>query len=725
MAIIHREDWRSYPSAIPHYSTKNESFLKMVNLYIQMGVENHLWPLALIQPELEFIDPFSDKLSLDEMLMIKNECLYNPWYYFREIVRIPPASGNNPVKFRANRGNLSMLWCYFNNVDYVLIQPRQTGKSVSTDCLMVDLIYIMAMNTEISLITKDDGLRRTNVERLKKIRRLLPKYLVPIVKIDSDNQYELTCKSLGNKYITGVAQNSEFAANNLGRGSTTPTRHIDEGPFISFIGTTLPAALAAGTAAREEAELNHQPCGNIFTTTAGKKDDRDGKFMYDFVMGGALWSETYLDTGSKDVLKEMIYRHATGDKILINGTFNHRQLGYTDEWLYRAIAESGAKGDQANRDFFNIWTAGTQRSPLSVALNELIRSSEMDALHTSVSKDLYMTRWYLEEYYLDEFLNENDVVLSIDSSEAVGRDAIAMTFISTLDLGVVATGSYNETNIIRFANHLADLLIRYPKLTLVIEKKSTGQSIVDVLLILLPKYGIDPFKRIYNRLVEEMDNDRNIWDMLNTPMERRDFNFYDTIKNKFGFNTTAESRNLLYSTILQESAKNAGSLVRDKQLINEILGLVVKNDRIDHANSGHDDMVIAWLLGCWFITRSKNLSFYGIDSTRILSEVRNSNKEYTFEERMEINRQKEIKAEIQTLIEELANERDSIQISIYEHKLSHLTNQLVEVEGDANSVDELINRVKEARDASYQINQRRSSPSSFGSTHWSQANMYR
>ena len=31
----------------------------------------------------------------------------------------------------------------------------------------------------------------------------------------------------------------------------------------------------------------------------------------------------------------------------------------------------------------------------------------------------------------------NDVILSIDSSEAVGRDAIALTFISTLDLGLV------------------------------------------------------------------------------------------------------------------------------------------------------------------------------------------------------------------------------------------------------------------------------------------------
>ena len=69
-----------------------------------------------------------------------------------------------------------------------------------------------------------------------------------------------------------------------------------------------------------------------------------------------------------------------------------------------------------------------------------------------------MIKWYIEEYYLDEYLNTYPTVLSIDSSEAVGRDAIAMTLLSVTDLGVLATGSYNETNIIRYANFFSRLL---------------------------------------------------------------------------------------------------------------------------------------------------------------------------------------------------------------------------------------------------------------------------
>ena len=145
---------------------------------------------------------------------------------------------------------------------------------------MVDLIYILASNTEISLITKDDsGLRRTNVERLKKMLRL-PNYLVPLRKDDTDNQYELTCKTLSNKYTTAVAQNSEFVANNLGRGNSTLPDILTNHPLLVLLGFA-PATSSIGCRylQREEAELNNQPCGNIFTTTAGKKDDRD-KFMW-------------------------------------------------------------------------------------------------------------------------------------------------------------------------------------------------------------------------------------------------------------------------------------------------------------------------------------------------------------------------------------------------------------------------------------------------------------
>lgn len=56
--ILFLDDWKKYPRAIPHYSTKNESFLKMAQKLKVMGVDNHLFLLALHQPELERRRPF-------------------------------------------------------------------------------------------------------------------------------------------------------------------------------------------------------------------------------------------------------------------------------------------------------------------------------------------------------------------------------------------------------------------------------------------------------------------------------------------------------------------------------------------------------------------------------------------------------------------------------------------------------------------------------------------
>jgi len=470
--------------------------------------------------------------------------------------------------------------------------------------------------------------------------------------------------------------------------------------------------------------LNGQPCGNIFTTTAGKKDDRDGKFMYEFIHDGAYWVEKFLDAGDKARLKHLVMTKATGRKALINGTFSHRQLGKTDQWLMDAMAEAYAKGEVADRDFFNLWTSGTQRSPLSPELNDRIRNSQVEVIHTDISKDYYMFQWYLPEHQVKNYMDNFQTVLSVDSSEAVGRDAIALTLKDIRSLEVIGTASINETNILRFSHWLAEFLIKYQNCTMIIEKKSTGQSIIDTLLVLLPKYGIDPFKRIYNRLVEVMDTDTTAWNIINTPMDRRSFTFYDNIRNKFGFNTTADSRHTLYRTVLPESAKIAGHLVKDKQLINEILGLVVKNDRIDHASSGHDDMVISWLLGCWFLTHSRNLSFYGIETSQVLSNVRTYGRELTEEEERKIEDQKRIKAEVQVLLDKLTEEHDTIQSSIIEHRLQFLSSQLTDHEGEVNTIDELINQMRDVKDSQMQLAQRRNALNFNKGSHWSEANRY-
>ena len=83
-------------------------------------------------------------------------------------------------------------------------------------------------------------------------------------------------------------------ANKVGRGLTSPIFFVDEGPFQHHIDVALGAALTAGTAARKEAEEKGEPWGSVFTTTAGKRDEKEGRFFYKMLQESALWSERFL-----------------------------------------------------------------------------------------------------------------------------------------------------------------------------------------------------------------------------------------------------------------------------------------------------------------------------------------------------------------------------------------------------------------------------------------------
>lgn len=700
-------EWKRYPTATIHQNTRNRSFVELAAVYRKMGIKNHFFHLALIHPELANVDPHDQELTEDIKLKVSQECKYNVWYFLREVVRIPPAAGNVPIPFKANRGNIALTWLFLCNVDVALIQPRQTGKSVSTDALMTWLIFFGMNNSAIALITKDHSLRVTNVERLKKLRDLLPPYLVAHSKLDANNQIEITYKELGNVYNTKVAQNSETQANNVGRGNTVPVLHCDEGPFINLIGTTLPAALAAGTAAREEAERNGMPFGNIFTTTAGKKDDRDGKYMYNLINDGAVWTEKFFDCETRDDLHEMVRRNCRGHKMIVNCTFSHRQLGKSDEWLYEAIANAGGTPEQIDRDFFNIWTAGTQRSPLSVHLNEAIRHSEKDPEWIETSPEGFILRWYIPEAAMANRMQVGSYAIGLDTSEAVGRDDIALVMVDLADMSVVCAGNFNETSMLTFSNFLGWFMERYRRATLVIERKSTAISILANICYFLHSRGIDPFKRIFNWVVEDKYERIEDYRDIMQDMTRRGQYYYDTYVSSFGFVTGSGNRDALFGNNLQEAAKKAGNAVHDKVLSDQIRGLVVKNNRIDHINSGHDDSVVAWLLAHWFAANVRHLDYYGIDPKYVMSRVSDNAQRLSDEEIARREEQLVIKQEIEEICEELRTTLDPASQMQLELRLKVLFSRVENDGSMPSSVAELLANAQEKRRMSVRMSQAR------------------
>ncbi len=624
--ILFFKDWKKYPTAIPDISTKNESFIKYSKLLKHMGVKNHAFPLALHNPMLKGVDPHSTKLTNEQIAMIIKEAKSNPWYIFRELIKLPADASPEPMTFLASRGNISTYWLFFNHITSLLIQPRQTGKSVGTDSLMVSIINILSTYTKVHLLTKDDQLRGENVKRIKAIMDELPWYLRLRTKKDANNTEKITVNRLNNTYLTSVPQSSVKAAKNLGRGLTVAIHHIDEIAFIKNLEHTLGALLASSTAARDNAKRAGAPYGNIFTTTAGYLNTPEGAYAKAEIYDKSLrWTEKLYDCEDEDNLRETISKNTPDGEVQVLLEFNHRQLGKTDEWLAEKISNAKSKGENAEADFLNKWANGGSSAAISKEDMAKLVASRVNDPFTEVSNYGYITRWYIPRHeVLSGEIKKRKLVMGLDPSEAMGNDDLSMVIRDVVTGETVAAGNYNETNTMLFSKWLLEWIIEYPNMTVAIEKRSSGAAMVDHLLLMLPIKGIDPFKRLFNWVVDEAHVNPEYYKILNTPLDKRPSNIYDKYKKQFGFTTSASgraSRDKLYGGAFTASIAYTSDTARDGTLITQLTTLVKRNNRIDHAEGGHDDSVIAWLLAYWFLANAKNKHYYNIDSNRVLLTV--------------------------------------------------------------------------------------------------------
>ena len=113
------------------FGTMNRSFLQLAQDLKTLGIKNCYFMLEIKDPTLVNINPYAvDKdghttLTQDEIARVLLECKQNPWYYLREISRIPD-QGGTAVPYRANRGNIAQAWCIWKGYDSWLCLPRRT-----------------------------------------------------------------------------------------------------------------------------------------------------------------------------------------------------------------------------------------------------------------------------------------------------------------------------------------------------------------------------------------------------------------------------------------------------------------------------------------------------------------------------------------------------------------------------------------------------------------------
>jgi len=607
--ILFEEDYKTHRYIFDHM-TKNVSFIKMSVMLKRMGVKNNKFMLVLTQPELQGLDPYSKDLTNDQILKITYECKTNPWYFFREILRIP-AGGGDAVPYQLNRANLALIWLFMTNTDTFLTMPRQIGKTIGTIGLITYMMFVIGRKLSIGLFAKGAKLRQENVTRLKELRNGLPNYLFKKgSNYNTDNQEGLRYKVFDNEYKTFVAQSDKRTAAAQGRGESFAFEHWDEMGYYTNNDLSYESAIAATDTASEQVRSNGIPCANIITTTAGRLSDPAGKYAYGMKNDAMRFTETFYDVGNAKELKGILDVGSQNGYMYVE--FSYKQLGKSAEWFKKVTR--GKSPEVIALDYENKWIHGAGGSIVAKEIMDMLKDHSIEPITTSFVESMFL-KWYVEPSVMKTArFKERPFIIGSDVSDNIGADWTTLVMVDPIDMSVVMTCRCNQSNVAYIAKCITNLLKEYGNSIFIPERNRSGGMLIDFVLHSFEgDYTFDPFQRIFNTITQDWTGDKPIPSTLDIADP--------SVRKTFGFKTTSSkaSRELLYSAVLSTVTQTKADRIFDKSIVDEICGLTVKGGRIDHSAGMNDDTLIAYLIACYFVMFGKNHDLYGISSEDILS----------------------------------------------------------------------------------------------------------
>lgn len=566
-------------------NTQNLSFLKMSYILKEMGVKNHSFFLILYDEALANIDPRSEDLTIEQQIRVHLEAKRNIWYYFRELLRIPGAA--NGERFELHRANLALLFNLVHNINTIILTPRQCYKTTSIMAFYHWGLKFGFKNTSVGMFTLSENLSKNNMERLKQIKEFLPNFLKTRHKKDVENAGTIKLFSEGNinQIITKAVGTSEESASNSARGFSFPCLFYDEYAFITWIKYHYNTAVYSYSTAAAAAETNGLHHHILFSTTAGNLYEECGRWAYERLETAApffegLYDFTYTDNhGIQQFDKERIYRYIINQSknsrniftAFVRVEYEYFELNKPDDYLetQRALSTDEISFE---REVLLKWLKGSGDHPLGKDRVELLQNQIRKPNHIKVIDNFYTLNIYRD--YIDPDI---PYILAADCSGNMNKDFSTFVAIDPTNYEVVATMRINQYSIMRFANVLVYLMRAvFQKGFIIIERNGVGLGVVDMVKQKIP----------LNRIWKDE-------------------------KEIYGINSSKELRETLYRDVLRTVAIHYYNKIHDRNIINEIADLKYdKRGRIDHDIGKHDDTLMAYLWGMWFLFHYKHKTRY-------------------------------------------------------------------------------------------------------------------
>lgn len=605
--ILYEQDFLDQ-GAIVDTKTRNLSFLKLYDVYDRMGIKNRKFFLSLYHKELSGLDIHNLKDSSQELrLIIAEETKINYWFFIRELVMVVD-QGGDPVHFIASRANIATSWVTLNCVNAFLTMPRQLGKTIIAITLPAWFIYFAARNLNFGMFAKDNDLVLDNVARFKDIKNSLPSFLIHQTRSDEDNKEGVSYASFNNIYKTYNAQPNLRSAKKQGRGQSLAAYTIDEPAYYVNIEHSYGSINAATSAATEQVQRRGIPIANTLTTTAGHLLDPSGAFANSIRLDALPFTELHYDFKNRDEFRTVVNRHSQQNMVYLE--FSFFQLGKNEDW-FRVRAATKTSREEIEMDLLNIWQTGTSASIITQEQRTKLHGSKRDPLGLMLKDDICINWYKSPEIYMSPEFRSRKFIIGGDTSDNVGIDSTTIIVMDPETLETVASCCCNERNLILMAECIVYLMTFLENSVFIPERNKNGVNFIDYVLLRLKAMGVNPFYRVYNTVVQNLSAENSY--LLNTDPSN------NLLRSKFGWTTTSakDSRPLLYKQVLSLALTRASEVTYDRTLVDQILTLIFKNNRVDHRNGYHDDMVVAWLLTMWLLFYGKNLHIYGIDIEQV------------------------------------------------------------------------------------------------------------
>ena len=564
-----------------HTNTDNLSFIETHLQLKKRGIRNNKFFLELRNPELgaEGFTPHAPNLTLEQKAMIAVECSMNPWYFFREVVRIPVAGGES--KFLLHLGNLAMLWLMMHNVNSIVLLPRQNFKTMSAITYFLHAYELATSNSTIVFSNKAQEDSKNNLERFKDIRNLLPQWLLKTDHRDVDNKTGISSASTNNSIQTKAGATDERAADKMGRGMTVPFLWFDEFAFLKYNNIIYEAATLAHQQAAQDAERNRKPHFKLITTTPNNADIDEGAYCMEMINKAAKFGEWWYDKDDGEV-RQLLANTSENDFAYMK--YDWRDLGRDEEWYVDNCRAVNMDRLKIRREINLEWTLGTDKSVFAEELLEKAQSL------TKPSVSVPFGDWSLEAVEMPE--PGRPVIIAADVAAGLDQDSSALAVIDAITMRILAWFKSATIEIKDFIE-LIELAhkVFFPSAPVVVERSPISLAMIEIMME-------GPLKQW---LVYEVPDDKTV----ETPApgvnrRSRKTNFGGSQdRRRYGVVTSVTSRAGMMDILRHDLIHNP-DVFQSAELMDEIAGLQRnKSGRIEHAQGKHDDLLMAYLVGRW------------------------------------------------------------------------------------------------------------------------------